>query len=162
MIYGLKCLVAANIARASISHGSQAMWWALSFALKNPASANFSLRVMYSVAAMPGLLTAPSVTIQSWSKGCGRVMVRLSVKPLCKMEGVTQIVCLGDVLLWWKPCDSGVQRCEHWRAVGDHTWHDLLCADKGLHITNFLGKSAWEGGDAVGTCLELSLSPNPI
>ena len=99
IIYGLKCLVAADIARASISHGSQASWWALSFALKNPASAKFSLRVMYSVAAMPGLLTAPSVTIQSWSKGCGRVMVRLSVKPLCKMEGVTQIVCLGDVLL---------------------------------------------------------------
>ena len=38
---------------------------------------------MCSVADMPGLFTAPSVTFQSRSEGCGRVIVRLPVKALC-------------------------------------------------------------------------------
>ena len=82
-IYGLKYLQAAAIESASISHGSQVTCRPRSLELKKPATCGFPCRVMYSVAPMPRALTAPSVTIQSWSDGRGRVMVRGEAKAPC-------------------------------------------------------------------------------
>jgi hypothetical protein len=49
---------------ASTSHGSNDFWFFFSFALKKPARRSLSSLDMYNVAPIPGLLTAPSVTIQ--------------------------------------------------------------------------------------------------
>lgn len=57
--------------RASISQGNRVLWFRRSFALKNHATLSVSLQVKYSVAPRPGTLTAPSVTIHSWSAGRG-------------------------------------------------------------------------------------------
>ena len=55
----------ADMHNASTSHGSQSNCVLRNFALKKPARRGFSLRVTYSVEAMPGLRTAPSVTIHN-------------------------------------------------------------------------------------------------
>jgi hypothetical protein len=63
---------------ASTSHGSHDCWFFLSFALKKPARRSLSSLDMYNVAPIPGLLTAPSVTIQSESLARGKYIVLLS------------------------------------------------------------------------------------
>ena len=73
MMKGLKCLVAAAMESASISHGSHVLCVPRSLALKNPDRSSLLFLVTYRVAPRPGFLTAPSVTIQSWSSG--RVML---------------------------------------------------------------------------------------
>ena len=61
MMQGLKCFVAAVTDKASISQGSHVTWRPQSLALKNPANCSLLLQVMYKVAPIPGVLTAPLV-----------------------------------------------------------------------------------------------------
>ena len=76
MIYGLKCLIEVAMDSASISQGSHVGWCFLSLALKKPATRGLSdpSLVTYNVDPIPGSLTAPSVTIQSWSESFGNAM----------------------------------------------------------------------------------------
>ena len=74
MIEGLKCLVAAAMESASISHGSHVLCAPQSLALKNPDKRSLLFLVTYRVAPRPGFLRAPSVTIQNWSSGRGSVI----------------------------------------------------------------------------------------
>ena len=69
--YGLKCLVATVIARASISHGNSVHWDPRSLVLEKPAGCNLSLWVTFSVAPILGLQSAPFITIHGWSLGMG-------------------------------------------------------------------------------------------
>ena len=62
--------------RASISQGIQRGWCCFNLALKKPANSGLLLflLVMYIVAPIPEDLTAPSVTIHSWSDGLAIVI----------------------------------------------------------------------------------------
>ena len=78
--YGLKCLVATVIARASISHGNSVHWEPRSLVLEKPAGRNLSLLVTYSVAPILGLQNAPFITIHGWSLGMGSEIVWAMVR----------------------------------------------------------------------------------
>ena len=69
IMYGLKCLIAAAMPNASISHGSHVTWCFFSLALKKPARQVCPFRETYSVDPMPCWVTEPSVTIHNWSLG---------------------------------------------------------------------------------------------
>ena len=64
--------------KASISKGSQVIWRPRCLALKSTASCILLLRIMYRVAPIPGVLTAPSLMIPNWSSGQGRELERLA------------------------------------------------------------------------------------
>ena len=66
-LLGLKCLTAAAIDSASISHGNDVICWPRDFALKNPASFSVPFCVAYIVARMQRCFTDLSVTVQSSS-----------------------------------------------------------------------------------------------
>ena len=74
IMYGLKCLIAAAMPNASISHGSHVTWCFFSLALKKPARRVCPFRETYSVDPMPCWVTEPSVTIHNWSLGRGHVI----------------------------------------------------------------------------------------
>ena len=74
IMYGLKCLIAAAMPNASISHGSHVTWCFFSLALKKPARRVCPFRETYSVDPMPCWVTEPSVTIHNWSLGRGNVI----------------------------------------------------------------------------------------
>ena len=73
-MYGLKCLIAVAIPKASTSHGIQRIWCARNFAQHNPADRGLPSLTAYIVAPMPLFLAAPSVAIHSVSDGRGKVI----------------------------------------------------------------------------------------
>ena len=74
IMYGLKCLIAAAMPNASISHGSHVTWCFFSLALKKPTRRVCPFRETFSVDPIPCWMTEPSVTIHNWSLGCGNVI----------------------------------------------------------------------------------------
>ena len=74
-MYGLKCLIAAAIDSASISHGNQVTRRPPSLAPKKPASFSVPFCLAYIVALMPHSFTDPSIAIHSSFSGHGRAIV---------------------------------------------------------------------------------------
>ena len=72
MIYGLKCLTAEAIDKASISHGIHFCWFDLSLALKYAASFGWLLACETERVAPSSLvLSAPSFSVQSRADRAG-------------------------------------------------------------------------------------------
>ena len=69
IMYGLKCMIAAAMPNASISHRSHVNWYFFSLALKKLARRVCPFRETYSVDPMPCCVTEPSLTIHNWSLG---------------------------------------------------------------------------------------------
>ena len=92
IMYGLKCLIAAAMPNASISHGSHATWCFVSLALKKPARRVCPFRETYSVDAMPCWMTEPSVTIHNWSLGRGNVIDLLVNNVFCATRKASRVL----------------------------------------------------------------------
>ena len=135
---GLKCLVATAIARASTSHDNHVNCEPRNLALKKPARRNLSLRVTYSVAPIPGLRRAPSVT--SWLLGAGEWDGASSGKSCLGLaEWCAEVVCPLNRLLRFTACNSVVECCKKWRASGDNAGEHLECSDE----WPYLGNGVW-------------------